>query len=415
MTPNPLPDSTKRLRWLVYGVAVVLYILSFFHRIAPGAIAGDLTLAFGLSGAQLGFLAATYFYLYTVLQIPTGVLADTLGPRRVLAFGGLVAGVGGLLFGLAPSYEWLLVARALVGGGVAVTFVCVLKLIANWFSPGRFASVAGLTILIGNLGSLTAAWPLTTASHAFGWRACFIAVGLLSLSLAWLAWRGVRDYPPGVQVRQTASAPSWQLGLRGVLANRATWPGFWFAGGIAGTYMTFNGLWVVPFLTEGLGLNRATASQYVTLMLVGFALSSFGLGQLSDRIRNRKLLMLTVGGVYCLAMGLLWRQGDHSLPLWLPFLLLGMGSSAFTLTWSIGKEVNPPALAGMAVSVVNTGMFLVVGLLQPWLGRVIDQSSQPGWPAYQQMMGWLVAVAVSGWLCGWLATETHGRNIHADH
>lgn len=396
-------------------MAVLLYILSFFHRIAPGAIAGDLKTAFGLSGTQLGFLAAMYFYLYTVLQVPTGVMADTLGPRRVLAFGGLVAGVGGLLFGLAPGYDILMVARALVGAGVAVTFVCVLKLIANWFSPGRFASVAGLTILIGNLGSLSAAWPLTTASHAFGWRACFIAVGILSLLLAWMAWQGVQDYPPGAVVRRQEGSTPWQVGLRGVVFNRATWPGFWFAGGIAGTYMTFNGLWVVPYLTEGLGLSRAAASEYVTLMLTGFALSSFGLGQLSDRLRNRKRLMLLVGGVYCLALTLLWRQGDHAIALWVPFLLLGMGASAFTLTWSIGKEVNAPAFAGMAVSVVNTGMFLVVGLLQPWLGRVIDHAPQTGWPAYQQLMGWLLGVAVTGWICGWLAIETHGRNIHADH
>ncbi|MDP1982511.1 MAG: signal peptidase I, partial [Sulfuritalea sp.] len=100
------------------GVAIAAYLLSFFHRVAPAAISGDLQVSFAIGGAQLGTLAATYFYVYTLMQIPTGVLADTLGPRRILWWGGLVAGVGAILFGLAPSFELAFVGRTLVGLGV---------------------------------------------------------------------------------------------------------------------------------------------------------------------------------------------------------------------------------------------------------------------------------------------------------
>ncbi len=54
-----------------------------------------------MSGAALGVLAATYFYVYTVMQLPTGVLADTLGPRRVLTVGAIIGGAGSILFGSA--------------------------------------------------------------------------------------------------------------------------------------------------------------------------------------------------------------------------------------------------------------------------------------------------------------------------
>ena len=60
------------------------YVLSFFHRTAPAAIAAELQRAFDIPAAVLGTLAATYFYVYTLLQIPVGVLADTVGPRRLL-------------------------------------------------------------------------------------------------------------------------------------------------------------------------------------------------------------------------------------------------------------------------------------------------------------------------------------------
>jgi MFS family permease len=74
------------------------------------------------------------------MQIPTGILADTLGPRRILALGGLIGGAGSILFGLAPTLDGALFGRTLIGLGVSVTFIAMLKLIAVWFEEDRFAT-----------------------------------------------------------------------------------------------------------------------------------------------------------------------------------------------------------------------------------------------------------------------------------
>ena len=106
--------TLAQARNTVFGLALAGYVLSFVHRTAPAAIAGELTAAFSISSAVLGTLAATYFYVYTLLQIPVGVLADTLGPRRILTWGGAIAAAGSLLFALAPSWEVAAVGRTLV-------------------------------------------------------------------------------------------------------------------------------------------------------------------------------------------------------------------------------------------------------------------------------------------------------------
>ena len=79
-------------RWTAFFIVGLAYVLSFFHRFAPAAISSDLQQTFHASAAELGGLAATYFYVYMVMQIPTGILVDTLGPRRVVAMGGVIAG-----------------------------------------------------------------------------------------------------------------------------------------------------------------------------------------------------------------------------------------------------------------------------------------------------------------------------------
>ena len=117
--------SFTAARRVVFGLALVSFVLSFIHRTAPAAIAGELTRAFDIGGAALGTLAATYFYVYTVLQIPVGVLADTLGPRRLLTWGSAIAAAGSLLFALAPAWEIAAAGRTLVGIGVSVAFIAI--------------------------------------------------------------------------------------------------------------------------------------------------------------------------------------------------------------------------------------------------------------------------------------------------
>ncbi|MFI4981337.1 MAG: MFS transporter, partial [Nevskiales bacterium] len=157
-------------RNIALALAIAAYLLSFFHRVAPAAIAPDLSAAFHIGGASLGALAATYFIIYTLMQVPTGILADTLGPRKILFIGGIVAGVGSLLFGLAPNFALAFTGRALVGLGVSVTFIAMLKLVAVCYEESRFATLTGLCMLLGNLGSILAGAPLAWLTQFASWR-----------------------------------------------------------------------------------------------------------------------------------------------------------------------------------------------------------------------------------------------------
>jgi len=78
-------DQQRRRRALALAVVVAAYVLSFFQRFAPAGIAPDLIAAFNTTASSLGVLAATYFYVYTVMQILTARLwAQLLGITRYL-------------------------------------------------------------------------------------------------------------------------------------------------------------------------------------------------------------------------------------------------------------------------------------------------------------------------------------------
>lgn len=418
-----------RLRWSAFVIVGLAYVLSFFHRFAPATIAGDLQQSFHASGAELGGLAATYFYVYMVMQIPTGILADTLGPRKVVAMGGVIAGVGSLLFGMADTLVLASLGRLLVGLGVSVTFICLLKLNAVWFHDRHFATMTGATVLVGNLGSLLAAAPMAWALGFVTWRTMFVVVGIFSFLMALLAWWLVQDHPGKVglpsmreidgKVAHSPHVGHWYEGLLIVLKNRATWPGMWVNTGLAGSLFAFAGLWAVPFLRDVYGMDRATATGHTTLMLAGFALGGFLIGLISDRLGRRKPVMFAAALLYCLCwLPLLFGMSMSSLLSHSLFFVMGLFVSSFTLSWACAKEVNPHALSGMATSVVNIGAFMGGAILQPLVGWAIDRAhagrggSAMGLAEYQAGIAILLGFALVGMVAILFIRETYCRYIH---
>lgn len=378
--------SFAATRRVVFGIVLASFVLSFFHRTAPAAIAAELTRAFSISAAMLGTLAATYFYVYTILQIPVGVLADTLGPRKLLATGSIVAGLGSLLFALAPGWEIAAAGRTLVGVGVSVAFISILKISAVWFPANRFATLAGVTMFAGNLGAVIAGAPLAWMVTHASWRSVFVVLALLSTLLGIASWLLVRDTPQahGFPAVNAAAAGSfsrvrWSEALASVLRNPATWPGFLVNAGIGGSYLAFAGLWAVPWLEHAYGMSRVTAAEHASVLLIGVAVGALAVGWLSDRLGSRRGLMRVYALLYALSWLPLLVRGAWPVGATLAwFLLIGLLIPGFTLAWTIAKEANRPEHSGIAMSVANVGIFLGTGVLQPLVGWVLDRGRDSG-------------------------------------
>jgi sugar phosphate permease len=401
-------------RRAVFAIVLASYVLSFFHRTAPAAIAGELTQAFSINAAVLGTLAATYFYVYTLLQIPVGVLADTLGPRRILAAGSLVAAAGSLLFALAPAWELAAVGRTLVGVGVSVAFIAILKISAVWFAPNRFATLNGVTLFAGNLGAVVAGAPLAWAVSMASWRSVFVVLAALSALLGVATWLVVRDRPQerGFAPVSTAVAPGaridWKKALRDVLANPRTWPAFAVNVGVGGSYLAFAGLWAVPWLEHAYGMSRVAAAQHASALLLGVAFGALAIGMLSDKLGSRSRVLRAAVLLYAATWTPLLARVDW--PAWATlawFMLMGLAIPGFTLTWTIAKEVNRPEHSGIATSVANVGIFLGTGIMQPLVGSAIDRGRAAGDVAGAWQHGMLVmaGAAAIGALLSFLVRE----------
>ena len=378
---NPAASSARlpplSAAWLVWAMGAPLYLIGFFHRVAPAVMTAELMREFAIGAAALGHLSAFYFYSYVLMQIPTGVLADRWGPRRLLTAGALGAGVGGLLFSLAPSLGWAYLGRFLVGGSVAVAWVGLIKVAANWFPARFFAMVTGVALVCGILGAVGAGPPLRLLMDRMNWRPTMLAVAAATLLVGCGIWWVVRDTPAEKGYRNFGDAAPARRSIRQdlgeVLRFRNTWLLFLIPGGFVGAVLTFGGLWGVPFLTTHYRLPTAQASGMTSILLVAWGLSSPVFGWWSDRQGRRKPLFLA-GGMTALAGWCALIYWPHLPIAALAALLVvtGLASGSMILSFAFARESVPAWLAGTVAGIVNMGVMLGPMLLQPSVGWILD-------------------------------------------
>ena len=88
MPPKTAPPLS--VAWFVWSLGALFYLMAFFQRVAPAVMTAELMRDFQINAAALGNLSAFYFYSYVAMQIPTGIIADVWGPRRLLSLGAFV-------------------------------------------------------------------------------------------------------------------------------------------------------------------------------------------------------------------------------------------------------------------------------------------------------------------------------------
>ncbi|WP_254864117.1 MFS transporter [Halovivax gelatinilyticus] len=376
-----LRSDPRSRRWVLWGLLSVVFVLVNVHRLSSAVLAEDLMGAFETTGGQLGTLHATFFWVYALMQIPTGILADRVGPRRTATAGGVLMSLGAIWFSVADSYLAALFARGLVGLGGSVIFVCILRFSANWYRADEFATMSGLTFAVAGIGGVMATTPLSIAVDATDWRTTIGWLGLVGVVASVAVYAFVRDDPEAaglspiadVPTQPTLSAGQLRDALSTVLADRVTWVVSALLFCATGINLTLFGLWGVPYVAQTYDVSTTYASVFALLGAAGLIVGPPAFGRLSDLLGRRTELMVYGGAVYTTCLAAIAVAGTP--PLWLVavvFFVTGGLLGAFVLSYPVVKERHPDRASGISTGTVNGAAFLGAGTFPTLMGWALD-------------------------------------------
>ena len=378
----------KGYRYFICLFIFLGYVLVYFHRLCPAVIALEMQEAFGVSGTLLGILGSAYFYPYAIMQLPTGLLADSWGPRKTVSVFFVIAACGSVLMGMAPNLALAIFGRILIGLGVSTLFVSNFKLLAEWFNSRQFVIMGGIFMAMGGVGALSASAPLGWISNLIGWRMTLLAVGLTTLIIAVLIYAFVRDRPSDQGLPPIDPAPSESSergmglleGVKLVVSSGRFWPiSVWnFCG--TGISFALGGLWGGPYLIQVYGLSKTAAGGVLSMFAVALMVGSPALSWTANWI-GRKPIFIGCSLVMICVCGLFYAFPDNlPLPMLyvLFFCLYLSGAATGPVGATVSKELFPRAIAGTSVGMVNLFPFVGGALFQVVVGPIVTRGGQDG-------------------------------------
>lgn len=362
---------------IAWGFCLLFYFGQYALRSAPGVMVPELTGTFGLTTLGVSSLLGLYYYTYSTFAIVAGASLDRLGAKYVIPAGIVVTALGSILFGLG-SYHTAEIGRLLQGAGAAFAFTGAVYLATHGFSAAWLATAIGFTQMFGMLGGSAGQFAVGPMIHGLIlWQQFWFFAGAALLVVAVVV---LISTPAGHDVRPAAASGSilsMFKPYKTVLSNPQSYLCGFTAGLLFLPTTIGDMIWGVPFLRDGMGMAYAEAVNRATMVPLGWVIGCPLLGYIADRIGQRKPVLIA-GSLLMLAATVMVVYLPGVAPPYLLGLLLGIGSGAAMIPYTIIKEVNPDEVKGSATGAINFLVFTLSAVLAPAYGWLLNSLAGGG-------------------------------------
>lgn len=407
MDTNSTKSYTKYyvIAW-VFGL--VFYFLDYVIRSAPAVMLPELSQNFLVDEIRLVTIIGTYYYTYSTCSLIAGIALDRFGAKYSLFAGALILGIGCLFFMISSQFTGV-VGRLFQGAGCAFAFPGCVYLASKGFSAKSLATAIGFTQCLGMLGGsagqfVVGPW-IEKGMHI---NTFWISIGIFTIIVAFGLWFITPADREEKKTESTVKKQSLLEPYKIVFSN----PQSWFCGIISGLLFApttiFAMTWAVDFFQKDRAFDFHTATISSAMVAFGWVFGCPILGYITDKLKRRKPVLVAGALLMIITLIQLLYFPDLLVTKYSMFLL-GVGSGAAMIPYSIIKEANPDNVKGSATGAINFITFGVTTLLSPLFsrlfGQTLDHTLDKTVHFQQAGLFWIVGIAIAV-LISFLLKET---------
>jgi MFS transporter, ACS family, glucarate transporter len=283
--------------WLVCGM-FLLSMLLYVDRVCISSAKSNIAADLRLSDTQMGWVLSIFALGYALFQVPSGLMADRLGPRIILSAVVTFWSIFTALTAAAHGYVSLLVYRFLFGAGEAGAFPGCARAVYSWIPMSERGFMQGVTFSGARIGAALTLPAVAWMVSRFGWRLSFVILGVVGIiwAIFWFMWfrNDPEDHPRIsaaekkliLTTRQQAAAGNdvvARLTSGALFGSRNVWllMGQYFCSNFT---FFFCLTWLFPYLKSRYQLSMVEAGFYAAFPPLAGAFGNWTAGALIDRI-----------------------------------------------------------------------------------------------------------------------------------
>ena len=347
--------------WIVTITASLFFMYSFAQMNMFNALGPDMVEFFKIDALELGNLSAMSLY-GNVLLIPiAGIILDRFSTRQVILVSMIICTFATLFFSFATNYHLAAFFRFVAGCTGAFCFLSAIVLCSRWFEPQSMAKVIGFIVTMAMLGGALAQEPMLILIDQFGWHAALRYYAFLGFFFIFFMYFFLEDTP-----EQKVFYPPPRMkyeDLKDSFFAATSNPQNWLCGGYTSLMnlivIVIGAVWGAGYLQSVHRLSLHEANEITFLIFVGTMIGSPVVGAISDRLQQRKTVMM-YGAIVSLLLSLILIVNDqlNFMVLSSIFFLLGFTTSTQVISYPVIVESNASKNTGVSESLAS---FLILG------------------------------------------------------
>ena len=380
--------NERAIPWIIWSVAGCYYFFEIMLRILPGTMAHHMMETFQITATQFGMFTAFYYWSYTLMQIPAGLIVDRYSIRKTLFFACLMCIFGFVMIHYTTNINIAELGRFTIGFGSSFAYVAALKVASIWLPPKNFGMASCIVDSLGMFGAIFVELAIVRINITYGYATSLHILLILGFLVALLIHCVLRDKPD----KDNLLAPKKHIEinlhdktdiitkLSSIIKN----PQIWLIGLVGALFYlpssVIGDVWGIPYLKHVYHFTDKEASLTLSLFFAGWVIAGPFLGALSDHICKRCGFLIASIGLDALLFSIIIfapHFSSHLLPhyaLFIMFFIIGAATGTHPLVFALAKENYPNKIAGTVVAFTNT-LTMVSGIIfQPIVGVLLDYS-----------------------------------------
>jgi predicted MFS family arabinose efflux permease len=357
-------------RWIVLFSCFLAFVAYAFVFQSMPPLLSQAAMEFNISEAQAGLLMSSAVVPGIILALPTGLIVNKYGFRRLGFVSILLIAAGSLITALADNFSTALLGRSVLGVGGAFIVVGTPALISQWFDRKELGKAMGLYATNMPVATILAFPVATVLAQSYNdWHYPFYVGTLLAAAVAFAFVFAVREGPLGDHTESTG-APE----IRHALGNSEVWKAslvWMFFNGAAIAYLS----WAKTLFESHKGLPSFEASVFASVLMYAAVFFVPIFGWASDKTDKRKLFL--VGGSIAMAAALMTTSVASGVTLLACVIMLGITAAIVPpVVMTIPSQNLPPNLSGTAFSMVTLCQNVGIAFAAPYAGYLIQTTGE---------------------------------------
>lgn len=366
--------NNKGIIFTLISLGALFYFFANFQRIAiPGAVFDLLQQELSVSAPYITAFGAIFMYLYAVNQLVIGVLVDRYGGLRVMLTGGIILGIGALLFPISANLPLMYFSRVLVGIGGSCFYLSLIRELRECFSDKNFGIAISVMLCIGYCGGIAANAPFVFLMKYMNWRTILVILALIILAgvLLFILLSPKVKYP---EINKNVKLRT--LPFRLVLHKKHNRNLFSFACCNFGISYAIQAIIGKKFLEDFCGIPTAKAAIVLSIMAVIAAAFNIINASVCKMCHNHRVVFLknasviTFVSLLIICTCLIFNIRTPLIAI--IFCVLAGNASLTSLLVPVLHLTNRKMVSGTAVSIMNFCFFTMVGLLGTAMGFLLN-------------------------------------------